>query len=264
MTNEDAPRSARPSGFIQSVDRALSILEFFSLERTESGVSDIARALNLNKSTAFGLLSTLERRGYLEQNPENGRYRLGLKLLEMGNVKLASFDLARAAHPILRNLVDRLGETAHLAVYDHGEVVYVDKVEADNMLKISSFIGKRNPSHCTGVGKCLLAFQSEEEVARVIRAGLTARTPKTITDPEAFRRELENIRRIDRGRDEEEFALGLVCSAAPVRDNRGAVCAAISVSAPTIRTPPEKAALLSSAVDEAAHAISEALGFKST
>jgi len=172
----------RPSGYIQSVDRALSILELFSNERPEIGVSDIARLLNLNKSTAFGLLSTLERRGYVEQNPDNGRYRLGLKTIELGQQKLSTFNIGQIAHPILKTLVDKVGETAHLAIYDHGEVIYIDKVECDNALSIASFIGKRNPAYCTGVGKCLLAFQSEEEIARVLSGVLEVRTPKTITD----------------------------------------------------------------------------------
>ncbi len=261
MTLPASTNGARPSGFIQSVDRALSILEYFSLDRPEGGVSDIARTLGLNKSTAFGILCTLERRGYVEQNPETGRYRLGLKMLEMGNIKLAGFDLTRAAHPILRELADRMEETVHLAIYDRGEVVYIDKVEADNAITISSFIGKRNPSYCTGVGKCLLAFQRDEEIERIILEGLPARTARTITDPAAFRKELAAIRETGRGHDEEEFVAGLFCAAAPVRDNRGNVCAAISVSAPTIRTSREKALLMSDAVDRAARTISTTLGF---
>ena len=254
----------RPSGFIQSVDRALTILEYFSKDRPEAGVSDIARGLHLNKSTAFGLLCTLERRGYVEQNPDNGRYRLGLRTLELGNAKLAGFDVAGVAHPVLSGLVDQLGETAHLAVYDRGEVVYIDKVEADNTLKISSFVGKRNPSYCTGVGKCLLAFQPAAEIERVIGNGLIARTGKTIVDPEAFRAELARVRAEDRARDDEEFAEGLICSASPLRDSSGLVCAAISVSAPTIRSDPERVAFVDRAVSEAAKAISKALGYKSS
>lgn len=263
MPIKQETKAPRPSGFIQSVDRALTILEYFSKDRPEVGVSDIARGLHLNKSTTFGLLCTLERRGYVEQNPDNGRYRLGLKTLDLGNVKLAGFDVAGVAHPILSGLVERLGETAHLAIYDRGEVVYIDKVEADNTLKISSFIGKRNPSYCTGVGKCLLAFQPESEIERVIGNGLVARTKKTIVDPEAFKRELVRIRAEDRARDDEEFAEGLICSASPLRDSGGFVCAAISVSAPTIRSDPSRVAFVDQAVSEAARAISRALGYKS-
>ena len=262
MSDEVQKPAARPSGFIQSVDRAISILETFTQEHPESGVSDIARSLHLNKSTAFGLLSTLERRGYVEQNPDNGRYRLGLKAIELGMAKLGGFPLTKVANPILHDLVERLGETAHLAIYDKGEVVYVDKVEADNALQISSFIGKRNPSYCTGVGKCLLAFQSQDEIDRVIRAGMPPRTPKTLVDPDFFKQELARIRRNNRGRDEEEFVMGLVCSASPIRDGRGQVCAAISVSAPTIRASSETMSRIDDMVSAAARRISEALGYR--
>jgi len=254
----------RPSGFIQSVDRALTILEFFSQERPEAGVSDMARELHLNKSTTFGLLSTLERRGYVEQNPENGKYRLGLRTLDLATIKLAGFDIARIAHPLLSSLVEQLGETAHLAIYERGEVIYIDKVESDNTLRIASFIGKRNPAYCTGVGKCLLAFQTEEEIDRVIRAGLVARTPQTITDQAKLKAELATIREKNRAADNEEFTLGLVCSAAPVRDSQGKVCAAISVSAPTIRTTPKRLAIIDKAIAEASSTISRALGYKSS
>lgn len=263
MASTHEKSTPRPSGFIQSVDRALTILEFFSIERPEAGVSDLARELHLNKSTAFGLLSTLERRGYVEQNPENGKYRLGLRTLDLANIKLAGFDIARAAHPLLSSLVEQVGETAHLAIYERGEVIYIDKVESDNTLRIASFIGKRNPAYCTGVGKCLLAYQPEEEIERVIRSGLVARTPRTITDQAAFKAELAAVREKNRACDNEEFTLGLICSAAPVRDSQGKICAAISVSAPSIRATPKRLAIMEKAIDEAAAAISAVLGYKS-
>lgn len=251
----------RPSGYIQSVDRALSILELFSNERPEIGVSDIARLLNLNKSTAFGILSTLERRGYIEQNPDNGRYRLGMKTVEIGQQKLLAFDVAQIAHPILKGLVDKVGETAHLAIYDRGEVIYIDKVECDNALSIASFIGKRNPAYCTGVGKCLLAFQTEEEIERTLNGPLDIRTPKTITDRKMLRSELASIRKNNIAHDDEEFSLGLFCFAVPVRDMKGTVCAAVSISVPTIRMEPGKSSFFENAVSDSAKAISELLGY---
>lgn len=251
----------RASGSIQSVDRALSILECFTMERQELGVSELSRLLDLNKSTAFGLLSTLERRGYLQQNQENGKYSLGLKALDLATVRLAGFDFTRVAKPMLKALVDRLGETVHLAIYDHGEVVYVDKIESGNTIQIASYIGKRNPCYCTGVGKCLLAFQPESEVERVIARGLVPRTVKTISDPAAFRATLARIRAVDQSIDDEEFELGLVCVAAPIRDRTGAVLAAISVSSPTFRIGRDTIVEIARQVSEAAIAVSQALGY---
>jgi len=251
----------RQSGFIQSVDRALSILEVFAQDKPEVGVTDISKGLGLNKSTAFGILSTLERRGYVEQNPDNGRYRLGLKILDLYFAKMAGFDIVSIAHPVLVSLSAELGETVHLAVYDRGEVIYVDKVETDNALRSASYVGKRNPSHCTGVGKCLLAYQPAGEIDRVLAAGLERRTPRTIMDPGILKAELANIRTRTRSKDDEEFVLGLVCSAAPIRGPDGAVCAAVSVSAPTIRSSPERFAFFESAVGAAAASISASLGY---
>lgn len=259
--NQGKVAAPRLSGYIQSVDRALSILELFSNDRPEIGVSDIARLLSLNKSTAFGLLCTLERRGYVEQNPNTGRYRLGMKTIELGQQKLSAFNIGQIAHPILKTLVGKVGETAHLAIYDRGEVIYIDKVECDNALSIASFIGKRNPAYCTGLGKCLLAFQSEEEIERVLSGVLDVRTPKTITDRKRLHGELETIRKRDMAYDDEEFSLGLFCFAAPVRDVKGAVCAAVSISIPTIRMDPAKKSFFKDSVSAAARAISEAFGY---
>lgn len=261
ISKQDKVAAPRTSGYIQSVDRALSILELFSKERPEIGVSDIARLLSLNKSTAFGLLCTLERRGYVEQNPNNGRYSLGMKMIEIGQLKLSTFNIGKIAHPILKTLVDKVGETAHLAVYDRGEVIYIDKVECDNAFSIASFIGKRNPVYCTGVGKCLLAFQSEEEIERVLSGVLNARTPNTITDRKRLHNELKIIRKRDMAYDDEEFSLGLFCVAAPIRDLKGTVCAAVSISIPTIRMDPAKKSFFEASVSAAARAISEALGY---
>ncbi|HEY9053212.1 MAG TPA: IclR family transcriptional regulator [Rectinemataceae bacterium] len=251
----------RVTGFIQSVDRALSILEYFTQDKPEAGVSELARGLGLNKSTAFGLLSTLEMRGYIEQNAETGRYRLGIKALDLYAAKLASFDLASVGHPVLVHLAAELGETVHLAIYDRGEVVYIDKVESDNALRIASYIGKRNPSYCTGVGKCLLAYQPAEEIDRVLKSKLEPRTPRTMSDPGLLRAELDKVRRQGKARDDEEFVLGLVCCAAPIRDREGLVRAAISVSVPTIRASAERLANFEAAVSEAADTISRSLGY---
>lgn len=261
MSTQPADTYVKTTGTIQSVDRALSILECFSLERQELGVSELARLLSLNKSTAFGLVSTLERRGYLQQNSDNGKYGLGLKALDLATIRLAAFSFTRVARPILKALVDRLGETVHLAIYDRGEVVYVDKIESSSTIQIASFIGKRNPCYCTGVGKCLLAFQPEAEVERVVAGGLAPRTAKTITNPDAFRAALAHIRSVDQAIDDEEFELGLVCVAAPIRDSSRAVCAAISVSSPTFRIGRDTIVEIARQVSETAAAVSQSLGY---
>jgi DNA-binding IclR family transcriptional regulator len=251
------------SVFIQSVDRALSILECFTLDHQERGVTEISRNLSLNKSTVYGLLATLERRNYVEKNPENGKYRLGLKLLDLGTIKRESLELVTVATPFLQDIVDRFQETVHLAIYDAGEVVYVDKKMSRNaLMHINSYVGKRNPVYCTGVGKCLLAYQPTEEIERIIAKGFQPYTPNTITDPALLREELDQIRQEGYAFDKEEFERGLACVAIPVRNHRGQVVASVSLSAPTIRIGQDRLPGLVKPMKDAALSISRNLGFK--
>jgi len=248
---------------IQSVDRALSILEFFNNDHSEAGVTELSTALNLNKSTVFGLISTLENRGYLVQNPENGKYRLGFALLERSSCVNEISNLAIFAKPLLQKLVETIQETVHMAVYERGEVIYIEKVESNQTLQIASYIGKRNPAHCTGVGKCLLAFQPEQEIDRVLAGDLQKVTSHTTTNPETLKQELQSIRSTYISFDNEEFALGLRCIAVPVKDVLGNVCAALSVSFPTIRSTAEKVESLKLELTNTSMEISKGLGLKS-
>ena len=252
----------KSSVFIQSVDRALAIVESFTVDHREWGVTDLAKSLGLNKSTVFGLLATLELRGYVEKSPENGKYRMGLKLLDLGTIKHESLELVVVARPVLKDLIDRIQETVHLAIYDNGEVVYVDKIEAKSTLNIISYVGKRNPTYCTGVGKCLLAFQAPKEIERVIGRGLRAYTQNTITDPDKLLAELEKIRTKGCAFDSEEIELGLVCVAAPIMNHLGRVIAALSVSVPTIRAGDDKLQEYLQILRSAAIQISQKLGYK--
>jgi IclR family KDG regulon transcriptional repressor len=264
MPSAAEKREGEASVFIQSVDRALSILESFTLDHQERGVTEISKSLSLNKSTVYGLLATLERRNYVEKNAENGKYRLGLKLLDLGTIKRESLELVIVATPFLQDLVDRFQETVHLAIYDAGEVVYVDKKESRNaLMNINSYVGKRNPVYCTGVGKCLLAYQPTAEVERIIAKGFRAYTPSTITDPARFREELDLIRQGGYAFDREEFERGLVCVAAPVRNHHGQVIASVSISAPTIRIDEDRLLGLIKPMLDTALSISRNLGFKS-
>ncbi len=252
----------RPHNTIQSVDRALSILELFTPQKTEWGVSEIARALSLNKSTAFGLISTLEYKKYLEKGKDGVKYRLGLRVLDLSSARLSGFEFIESAHPTLKEVMTRVGETVHLAVYDDGEVIYVDKIEASNTLKIASFIGNRNPCYCTGVGKCLLAFQKQEEIERVLQFEMKSFTSKTITSSDGLRILLSQIRQNQIAFDDEEFENGLVCVAVPIFDRFNEVCAAISISSPTIRTDKKRIEEFAFILKEAGYTISTSIGFR--
>ena len=238
------------------------ILESFSQRHPERGVTEIAEFLGLHKSTVHGILMTLENRGFIEKSPQSGKYRLGLRLLDLGTMKRESLEVVKIAHPILVDLAEKTQETVHLAIYDHGDVVYIDKIEPHNAVKIISYIGKRNPVYCTGVGKCLLAYQDENEVQRIIQKGLTRMTPFTITEEKNLMEELLTVRREGIAFDREEIDIGIVCAASPVRDYKGRVIAAVSVSAPTFRIAKENLDSLVEPVHSAAVLISRNLGYK--
>lgn len=246
---------------IHSINRSLDVLEAFLTGPEVMGVTELAKTLRLSKSTLHGVLSTLEARGYLKKDSA-GKYSLGLKVFELGNVAGERMDLPRLAGPALERLVSEHQETVHLTVLDRGEVVYIDKRESELSMRIVSQVGRRLPAHCTGVGKVLLAHVSDEELDRIIaEKGLPAMTQFTITDLEAFKRHLADVRTRGYAIDDQEITEGLRCVAAPIRDRNGRVVAAISVAGPSVRMTDDKLQQLTVSVPEAAREISERLGY---
>jgi DNA-binding IclR family transcriptional regulator len=226
--------------FIQSVDRALSIIEILSKEK-ELGVTELSKRLNIHKSTIFSLLGTLQYRGYISQNLKTGKYQLSLKLFEIGHIVFDGLDLLKISRPYLEKLLTLHEETVHLVVLDNDEIIYIDKIESSQSIKISSRIGSRLPVHCTGVGKAMIAFKSEQEIKEIIKHKPLKRfTSNTITNYENFLKELQKIRRQGYAMDNEEFEQGLICVAAPIKDIKGNVIAALSIAGPTIRMNKEK------------------------
>ncbi|KZE38999.1 IclR family transcriptional regulator [Bhargavaea cecembensis] len=249
---------------IQSVDRAIDILELFMASKPELSIKEISGKLELSKSTVHGIIKTLEYRGYLQQDPESLKYRLGIKLFELGNVVGNSMDIRKIASPLIRGLVEELSETVHLAVMEREEVVYVEKLEGPRTLTIYSHVGKRAPVHCTGVGKAILAYQSEEQIERMLTSGdLVAHTQHTMTDISVIREHLRTIRENGYAVDDEEIELGLKCVAAPIFDHQGNVTASISCSAPKVRADEVSFAEMVGKIMAAASEISAALGYRS-
>lgn len=221
---------------IQSVERAFSILELFQkTSRSEHSVKEISDFLGLNKSTAFGLINTLTNLGYLYQNPENQKYTLSLKLLSFSNTVKAQNIFIRTAHPFLEQLSQKYGETAHCAVEYNYRAVYIDKVEATGSIYIGTQIGTQNDLHCTGVGKCLLAYMPPERQERFLSGNLKTMTYHTITNSEQLRDEIRRVREQGYALDQEEYAVGLSCAAIPVFSGPDTVAFAISVSGMTPR-----------------------------
>lgn len=248
---------------IQSLARATNILEYLSDYRSGDGLSNISRGVGLSKSTTHSIITSLEKLGYVQQDQVSGKYALGLKLFELGQVVHASMDLRSIAMPYLHSLAQRYQETVHLAVLSKGEVIYIDKVDSPRSIRIISHVGGRNPAHCTGVGKVLLAGLSEEELERVIRDKKLHRfTPNTITEPGKLKIHLAKVRQDGYAQDEEEIEVGLSCVAAPIKNYHGVVIAAISVSGPTGRVANSNICELTTHVVDAARHISAQLGYK--
>src|SRR5687767_3250497 len=185
-----SPRRARSRTALSSVANAMRLLKAFTDEDYELGASELAKRLALAKSTVFRLASTLVTERILEQNTRDGRYRLGLVVFELGSLVRRKMDVSAEARPALRALMEKTGETAHLAVLDHRSAIYTNRVESRQAIRTAYGLGTRAPLHCTALGKALLAFQAKELIEEVIDDGLPRRTEKTIGSAQALRQDL--------------------------------------------------------------------------
>ncbi len=227
-------KSNKLAGGVQSLERALDILELLGQSENELGVTEIAPTVGLANGTAHRLLSTLIRRGYARQNPENRRYALGIKAYTLSTA--AREHLGPLARPFLTELMEVSQESSNLATLEKNSVVYLDQVPAARMVRMFTEPGNRSPLHSTGTGKVLLAFQTEALVDQILKeSDLPRFTAYTITDAKKLKGELEGIR--DRGYalDSEEMEEGVRCLAAPVFAPDGKILAAMSISGPAGR-----------------------------
>lgn len=216
---------------IQSVDRAIQIVELFTGSLTELGITEISQMMGLGKSTVYGLVNTLLAAGYLEQNPENKKYRLGLKLFELGSIVQERMDIREIALPYLKKISREFGMTVHMGLYQDWEVIYIDKVDAPNTRIVYSQVGKRAPMYCTGIGKAVLANLKPADIQYILGTQPREKlTPHTKTGEEQILRELEEIRQKGYSVDDEEVEIGLRCVAVPIFDHRKKPVAAISIS----------------------------------
>jgi len=249
--------------FIQSVERAADILELFLISKPELSVKEISEQLGLSKSTVHGLIKTLEHRGYLQQDPDDLKYSLGLKLFELGSFIGNQLDIVKIAQPIIKDTVEKLKETVHLVIRQQDELIYVEKLEGPHTLRIYSHVGKTAPIHCTGVGKAILAYQDEKEVDRILSSTkLESFTEFTVTDINEIKKQLDFTREHGYSMDDEEIEIGLKCIAAPIFDHTGNAIASISCASPKMRLTEERLPVVIEGIKEAAFEISRCLGYK--
>lgn len=249
---------------VPAVSRALDILELF-FERESFSAADITDRLGLPRTTVHELLSTLVGRSYLVPlATQPTRYRLGVRLFQLGGQFAEHVDLAREGQAAAEQVAARCDETVHVAVLEGTDVYYLAKVDSTHPVRMVSAVGRRLPAHCTAVGKVLLAALSPEDLASRVgsRDDLPRLTPRSITSVARLLEHLDTVRASGLAYDDCESNDAVRCVAAPVRDQGGSVVAAMSISVPTLRWNSTRKREWSSLVREGAHMLSERLGHR--
>lgn len=254
--------SAREYGGVQSVARALTLLEIIADLGGEASLTDIAGKAGLNVSTCHHLLSTLVSKGYAARVPNRRSYALGARVLYLSQVCLRQVDLPRRATPFIERINVSTGETIHLAVLQGSSVIKIFKRDARHAIRVdSASLGRSDAAHATATGKAILAWLSQEDLNQVVAEhGMKRFTDKTITELPALMDELSLVRRDGYSIDREEFISGVICVAAAIRDHAGTVLGAIGASTPAMRASEQHLVLVRNEVMSAARALSLDLG----
>lgn len=248
---------------VRALERALRILDSFSLEQPELSLSELAVNADLAPSTALRLLSILADHGYVEKSPETDRYRLGVAMFERGSIYIQTTTIERIVQRPLTALARESNQTASLAVLDHGEIIHIVVIPAGRAIRYYTSVGQREMAHCTGLGKALLSGLDDAELDEIVRLrGLPGRTDRTITNISALRAHLAQVREQGYAIDNEESIVGLRCVAAPVVDDRGRYVAAVSASGPAAEFSEETMPVLIRAVRATASAVSDQMGHR--
>lgn len=256
-------RAASPSrrATVGSVEKAVSLLKILGDGAPEAGVSELARRLNVHKSTVSRLLATLERQGLVERNPDTEKYRLGFELVRLAGRVPRHAELVETAQPALEALSQATGETINLALPDDEQVINIYQISSRHLVKDSNWAGRRTPYHCAANGKALLAWLPEAEALRRLPARLQRFTANTLTSRADLLRDLAQARQQGFAVAREELEIGLIAIAAPVRDTSGEGVAAVSVSGPAYRLTPDRVAELGRLTAAAAEEISTRIGW---
>jgi DNA-binding IclR family transcriptional regulator len=230
-----------PGESINSITRAISILECFAYGKKEWNILELAKELSLPPSTMHRHLATLVKHDYLRQGTSDKRYKIGNNLISFASAIMSKNDLRRLAMPEIRKLSADVGETVHLCQLDGFNMYYVDKVESSHSVSCTSQIGTRIPAHTAAAGKVLLSGLTDDEIGRYCDAlpDFPVFTKNTITNAETLREALEEIRLRGYALDNEEREEGLICTASPIKDIDGKIFAATSISGPSFRIKPQ-------------------------
>jgi IclR family KDG regulon transcriptional repressor len=246
------------------VDRAWGALQVLADQASACSLVELCTALKLHKSTVHRLMMALEQHRLVKKNPETARYRLGLRLFELGSKAIADLDLRRHARPYLDRLQREAGETVFFCILDEGQVLYIEKIESQQSVRTACSVGSRAPAYCTAVGKAMLAELPEAEVNETVRRwGMKPVTANTIRTLAALKTELRAVRARGYAIDNEEKEEGLRCVSAAVHDHSGKLFAAMSVSGPAFRITKDRIPEIGQMVMQAASELSAEFGYQS-
>ena len=245
---------------VLSVEKALKIIELFR-ETPKLNLTEIANILDMPKSTAFGLIATLEKYGYLEQEETTGKYQLGITLLEMGGIFSSRLDIKDEVLPVIKMISERFAGNVHLTKLLGNEVVYIENIEPTNTVVIRTRIGSRAPANCTSTGKAFLACLSEEEIDKLfLQEQLPILTQNSINDIETLKDHLSEIRRLGYSVDREESILGVKGVGAVVKDRAGKPVVGISIAGLSGQMSDEKIKEIGTVLAESSAKLSKRLG----
>ena len=221
---------------IQTVSRALDLLEQFQGGDAELGITDLSNRMKLQKNNVFRLVVTLKAKDYIEMNSSTGKYRLGLKTRALGQVATRHINLADQARPFLNDLKQQCREACYFSVIKEGYTYYVDGVESDLPVRVAQRIGSSQPLYCTAAGRVQLAFMEPQRQQDLLAGSeMKGLTPRTITDPGLLRYELDRVVAQGYAVDDQEHDVGVMEIAAPVFDANGAIIGALSILGPEMR-----------------------------
>ena len=255
------------TNLVQSVDRALRIIEFLAENPTGAGITEISKSLGLSKGTVHRLISTLKERDFAYQSSNTELYRLSYKILYLYNCISNNIDMFKVSRPIIRKFADKVDATVHLATLDEkrSNIVYIDRIEPMNSQKpfvMSSRVGKKAPCYCTAAGKMLLSQYSDDEIRDIMKGEeYKTYTDKTIKNIDEFLEEIHKVRKQGYALDENEYDHGIKCISIPMYNSDGKIDFAMSVTGLILYTKAEELINLKDQLDEVSRKVSNAINY---
>lgn len=261
MTMVRRPKKKLDTKIIHSLDKGLEVLEVVAADGEEVGLLELTARLKWDKSTIFRLLTTLIRRGYIDQDPDTKRYRLGFKILHLEQQLFKSLDLPRLSRDLLTRLANSTGEAAHLATLHRNQVIIIAQRDSPERMAANVHVGTIEPLHATALGKAVLMQMSEEALASALESiEYTAYTPKTVTSPRALVTHIRKARTVGYVVDDEELAPEVRCVAAPAIMPSSRNLYAVGISGPASRVVPARVPMLAEQVTKAAEEFTRLFG----